>query len=236
VKSYRFADIPEVRKVLKPTLILVRHGSTEMDGPGTQNKVQGWLPGGLDKKGVRESEAIARTLARFPIKRLYTSDLDRARETADIIADHIDMTNPITRRDLRCWFMGSYQGRIKDEKMREQIDKMQTDFPSVTIPKGESFNAFKHRFIPALRALLLEAGDAPSDGFIVAVVHSDTLRVAHAWVAAGSDGDALDADTLSAALESHVKPGEAAVLSPRKNWRSPVDGKWQISYLKGTDK
>ena len=128
---------------------------------------------------------------------------------------------------LRCWKMGVLEGLSKTAAIRKTIDMLQNDKRNYALPKMETYNQFKNRFLPAMKSMLEEAKEKPEDGFIVAVIHSDALRMIHAWVKAGCSGDALDKDLLSEALHMvHVNPGEAAVLTPKR------DG-YQISYLKG---
>jgi broad specificity phosphatase PhoE len=222
-----FKDLPEVRAQLKPTLILVRHGSTEFDGEGDKNLIQGWKPGGLTALGQKESHGIQKTLECFPIRKLYSSDLPRAVETANIVAHYTTGGSaPISvRYGLRCWHMGSLEGDSKN-KWLEFIEEMQTKAKDTNMPRGESFNTFKTRFLTQLKALLAQASESPEQGFIVAVTHSDALRLTHAWVAGGADREYIDNPTLTGAMKSHVKPGEAMVLTPFRD-------AYKISYLKG---
>jgi broad specificity phosphatase PhoE len=222
-----FKDLPEVRAKLKPTVIFVRHGSTRFDGEGVKNLVQGWLPGGLDKRGVAEAQAIGRTLGDMPIRALYTSDLDRALDTAEVICSHQKSLKPKTLKMLRCWNMGILGGETKTLELKKVIDIFQNVWTKRVISKGESFDQFKSRFLPAMKALLEASKEKPEEGFIVVVVHSDTLRIIHAWVKAGCYESKLDPELLSEAIRMvHVKPGEAAVLTPHREG-------YKISYLKG---
>lgn len=223
-----FKDLPEVRAKLKPTAIFVRHGSTKYDLPGDRNMIQGWMPGGLSKKGVAEAQAIGRTLRNFPIRVLYTSNLDRAEETAEVIASYHRGLKVKPTGILRCWHMGILEGTAKTLEIRKAIDILQNAWPGRKIHRGESFNQFKARVLPAIKSILVEASESPEEGFVVAVVHSDVIRVIHAWVAAGSHGDLLDKNTLSEALQkTHVDPAEGVVLTPYRE-------SYKISRLKGT--
>src|SRR5262245_12806685 len=76
-----------------PTLVhLVRHGL--VDNP--RRLVYGRLPGWhLSPEGKRQAEGAARHLAGRPIAAVYSSPLERARETAAIVAAGA----PVTVRD-----------------------------------------------------------------------------------------------------------------------------------------
>src|SRR3954449_4386188 len=65
-----------------PTVVLVRHGLTEMTGP----KLAGWTPGlGLDDRGRKQAEAVADRLRPLPIAGAVSSPLDRCLQTAETI-------------------------------------------------------------------------------------------------------------------------------------------------------
>ena len=64
-------------------LWLVRHGETEWNRDG---RVQGHLDVPLSERGIEQARTLARWLAEEPIAAVYTSDLQRARHTAEIIA------------------------------------------------------------------------------------------------------------------------------------------------------
>ncbi|RYG29658.1 histidine phosphatase family protein [bacterium] len=65
-------------------LFLVRHGQTDWN---VMNRAQGSVDRPLDETGIAQSQAVARALATIPIDRVLTSDLQRARNTAQAIAD-----------------------------------------------------------------------------------------------------------------------------------------------------
>jgi len=73
---------------------LVRHG--QVDNP--RRMVYGRLPGWhLSAKGRRQAEAVARVLAGRGVAALFASPLERARETADVLARTLAL--PVQVRD-----------------------------------------------------------------------------------------------------------------------------------------
>ena len=64
-------------------IFVVRHGETKANEKGIE---AGPLPYPLAKKGVKEVEFIARTLADADIKRVYSSPVHRAVQTAEMLA------------------------------------------------------------------------------------------------------------------------------------------------------
>lgn len=90
-------------------LLLVRHGET-IDNE--RRVCQGHLPGKLNKKGVLQAELLARTLEDTTIDICYTSDLQRALETCDIItAPHPNLPKRKDER-LRERNFGELQGTV----------------------------------------------------------------------------------------------------------------------------
>src|SRR5689334_9460417 len=49
----------------------------------------------LSEKGVRQAHALGERLASTPVRQIYTSPLERAQQTARIIASHLDNV-PVT--------------------------------------------------------------------------------------------------------------------------------------------
>ncbi len=67
-------------------LIITRHGETEENRTGI---VQGHLPGQLSESGIEQAQKLALRLKGEKIDVIYSSDLDRASDTAKEIAkDH----------------------------------------------------------------------------------------------------------------------------------------------------
>lgn len=78
-------------------LYLVRHCDVE----NPRRVLYGYLPGfGLSAKGVSQAHAIGRYLSGRPIRTIRTSPLERARQTAAIIAGHLDAPEVVPDPDL----------------------------------------------------------------------------------------------------------------------------------------
>ena len=78
-------------------LYLVRHCDVE----NPRGVLYGHLPGfGLSEKGVRQAHALGRRFARTPIRQIYASPLERAQQTAHIIASYLDGVPVTTTPEL----------------------------------------------------------------------------------------------------------------------------------------
>lgn len=69
-------------------IYLMRHGADSPDRYG------GWSEYGLSEEGRRQVHAAKELLSDKGIEAIYASDLTRARETAKIVAEHLDL--PVT--------------------------------------------------------------------------------------------------------------------------------------------
>ncbi len=69
-------------------IYIVRHGETDWN---SKRKWQGWVNTSLNDKGKGQAEKTATKLDSFEISKIYTSPLNRAMETAEIINSKINV-------------------------------------------------------------------------------------------------------------------------------------------------
>ena len=93
------------------TILLVRHGETDSNAEG---RIQGQTNTPLNERGRAQAQALADELAGEAIAAVYSSDLDRARETAEILAGRLDLP-VVVDPALRERNFGSWEGRTVDE-------------------------------------------------------------------------------------------------------------------------
>jgi probable phosphomutase (TIGR03848 family) len=156
---------------MKPTVILlVRHAAT----PTTGVKLPGRAPGlHLSEDGRRQADAAADRLAKLPkLAAVYTSPLERARETALSIARARGLAVRI-ERDLSELDIGEWTGlSLKRASRKPEWAIIQRHPSGFRFPGGESFLEMQTRVTTALGRLV-----ARHPGEIVATVsHADPIK------------------------------------------------------------
>ncbi|MBQ7514827.1 MAG: alpha-ribazole phosphatase [Schwartzia sp.] len=152
-------------------LFFVRHGETEWN---TTGKYQGQSDIALSDKGRRQAEALA---AHFPAETLdavYTSDLKRARVTAEILVNRFGC--PLfPDKALQEIHFGDWEGHTYEEivsKWPEQGANFFRAPEKLIVPHGESFPLLQERAMQKVQAIISE-----NEGNNVAVVaHGAIIR------------------------------------------------------------
>ena len=160
-----------------PTVVLlVRHGQT----PTTGKLLPGRAPGlHLADSGIEQAQRAAeRISALTKVDAIYSSPLERARETAAPIAAARGLKTRIDKGLLECDF-GDWTGaELKSLMKLPEWNTVQRAPSTFTFPGGESFTAMQNRIVGAIDRLRA----AHPGGTIVCVSHADPIKaaVAHA--------------------------------------------------------
>jgi 2,3-bisphosphoglycerate-dependent phosphoglycerate mutase len=118
-------------------VIIVRHGQTQWN---VANVRQGHLDSPLTGEGIAQAKALARRLMHERFSALYSSDLGRAVQTAQIIAQATGH-EIVTDSRLRERHLGIFQGLLGDEikeKYPEEYKRHRSLGADYVIPGGES--------------------------------------------------------------------------------------------------
>jgi broad specificity phosphatase PhoE len=160
------------------TLILVRHGETDWNA---QQRWQGHSDTPLNDAGREQARRLAGDLE--PVDALYSSDLARARETAEIIAEVTGVEVRLDHR-LRERGFGSWEGLTSDEIESSFPDEQRRwrEGVGAGANDAEPFEAFAAR----VGSFLDEVGRRHPGEDVLVVSHGGTIRVVHA-LAAGLD-------------------------------------------------
>ena len=152
-------------------VVFIRHGQTEWNVSG---RYQGQSDVALSKEGIAQAEKLAEHFPVASVDAVYSSDLMRARVTAEKVAEKFGLlvqTEPAFR-ELN---FGDWEGLTYEQITASWADAM-TNFlrhPDILqIPHGESFPEVRQRAMKRLRELLAE-----HEGHVIAVVaHGAVLR------------------------------------------------------------
>ena len=97
---------------------LARHGETAANAEG---RVQGSLDLPLNDRGRQQALALADDAAALGLRAIYTSQLDRARETALIVGERVGL-EPIVDERFAESRRGAWEGRLLRDIEREEPD------------------------------------------------------------------------------------------------------------------
>jgi alpha-ribazole phosphatase len=148
-------------------LYLVRHGKVE----GADGRAVGHLDLPLSALGARTIEALASTWHGPAPDRLFTSDLRRAVESAQILATRFEVA-PIADPRLRELSFGDWEGFSWDEIHRQfgrSLAAWGERWWELAPPGGETFDDLSRRVLAWLH-------EQEKDEVVVAVVHGGSLR------------------------------------------------------------
>ena len=154
-------------------LLIVRHGESTWN---VEHRWQGWLDAPLTPAGEEQAAARARALAHdsFAPRVIYSSDLQRALRTAEIIAAHVE-SPVIADVGFRERHGGEWQGHTGteiDERWPGLRDKWRRGELTAP-PGGEEDVAVLARFDAALARVLEHAGS----GVACIVTHHGMTRL-----------------------------------------------------------
>jgi probable phosphoglycerate mutase len=154
-------------------LVLVRHGETDWNLSG---RAQGHSDIPLNATGRRQARAVARVMATFRPSRLWSSDLDRAYQTAEAIAETTGLAVECDRR-LREYDVGERAGltlaELADRHPQEYTDWM-AGRTNTMVAGEETTQQVRDRVTPAL----LECREGLEPGAVgVVVLHGACLKV-----------------------------------------------------------
>lgn len=148
-------------------ILLVRHGESEWNAI---RRLQGQADVGLSAKGEMQARSLAPIIAGYRPDLVWTSDLQRAVRTADLLGF------PQARRDqlLREHNVGLWTGQaIADITTREPENYLSWRAGTYAPPEGENWGEFRARIGAVIEAALKE----PTENILL-VCHGGVIRAA----------------------------------------------------------
>jgi broad specificity phosphatase PhoE len=173
---------------------IARHGCTELNASGSEgseDRLRGWSDVPMTEEGKQQVEQLAHELTHSGIEILFSSDFERAADTAKAIAATTG-AQVVISEDMRPWNVGDLTG-TSSVKAIPQLQEYAREKPDEPIPGGESFNTFKQRVFEGLEQALELAGGR----CLSLVTHHRVERLIAAWIAAGMPDDhSVDLGTM----------------------------------------
>lgn len=159
------------------TLLLARHGLTDLTGPVLAGRTPGVH---LSEAGRAQAAALAGRVAGVRLDAIVSSPLERCRETAQAVADGRDGEVLIDDRFIECGY-GEWTGRPIAELAKEPLWRVVQAHPSAaTFPEGEALTEMQHRAVSAVREWNLRLGEKAiylvcSHGDVIKSIVADAL-------------------------------------------------------------
>ncbi len=156
-----------------PALFLARHGET--DDNREPIRVQGFTDTPLNDTGRRQAAELAERVAPMGLQSLWSSDLSRARETAEIVGSRTGLAVRLDSR-LREANRGHWEGRRFVDIEREEPERYAAwrgSPATFRFPGGESLRDQLERVTASL-ADVRRSRETPA----LVVCHGGSIRVA----------------------------------------------------------
>ena len=150
-------------------LLLIRHAVNDWVG----DRLAGWTPGvHLNDKGREQAAALARRLAGWPIEAIYSSPLERAMETAQVVAEPLGLPVQIEEGVGESRY-GDWTGQSIKELAKTPEWQTVQFVPSLShFPGGEGLAAMQARAVAAIDRLRTQHGK----GIIAVFSHADVIK------------------------------------------------------------
>ena len=201
-------------------IITVQHTQSVHHTNGMVGSVTDWE---LTEEGRRQADRIGRKLAKELSGSdavIYSSDLLRARQTAEIIAGHLGC-EVILRKELRERDLGKACGRSV-RWLRDNIECDEKTIDDRMFSDAESRRDVWNRLGPFLAEML-----ADGNGNVIIVSHGDTLSVLRAMFL-GLEPESLNGGGISG------RSGGVSHLSVKADGSRTVDAWDDLTYMEDT--
>ena len=167
-------------------ILFIRHGVTDWN---QARRFQGQIDIELNDEGRLQAQRTGRRLASMPIAAVYSSDLSRARQTAEPIARALGLELRL-EPGLRERSYGMFEGRTHDDLSRdhpEAYSRWRARDPAFELPGGgESLLALRER----VREQMMRLVGRHAGEMVAAVTHGGVLDTIYR-IAANEPADSV---------------------------------------------
>ncbi len=155
-------------------IYLTRHGETDWNAEG---RWQGHTDKPLNDRGREQARALAETLRGAGIAAIVASDLQRARETASIVAEALGLAVEYVDPDLRERTIGVFEGLTREECERLHPEAWAAWLEHKHPPPGaEGHQSLAVRVTAAIGRAAARL--APPEAPLLLVTHGGAMRAA----------------------------------------------------------
>ena len=207
---------------MKQTLLFIRHGQTTWN---VEHRLPGQLPGIiLNDTGRKQAARLADALHILPISAIISSPLERARDTAEIIAQgrglSVQLEPELMDTNVGCW-----AGKVYDDLAKNDPDwKAFVRDPTVAPEGVETFPQVQQRVLAAVERWRTQETIGAYPAF---VAHADIIKLllAHYTGLEAGRAGSLFIDNASVSLvelDGEHQPRVVAIgWSPHPGWLKP---------------
>ncbi len=192
-------------------ILLIRHGETAWN---RVRRMQGHVDTPLNEEGLRQARALGRALASVKPDAIYSSDLQRARMTAQPVADAHQMAVMLDV-ELRERCYGAFEGLMYEEitqRYPQEFAAWHARDLHMRFPSGEreaeTLQEFHQRSVTALERIARRH----SQGQIVVVTHGGVLDCVYRAATGMPVNARRDFETINAAINRLRWDGERFTL------------------------
>lgn len=142
-------------------LYLLRHGKSIFNEKKLIQGQKDFAENGLSKSGIKQIREISKHLAKLEINKVFSSDLQRCREAADIVYKKIEIEISFVK-ELREQNCGDWEGMKSSEVSESEKE--------IIPPNGESMQDVEKRVIPFIKKILKK------DNNILIITHAAVIQ------------------------------------------------------------
>lgn len=160
------------------TIYVVRHGESESniyakEYPDKPASHFGEFGSSLTQKGRSQAQKVAKILQKESFAAIFSSDLARAKETAEIIAQEHNVT-VTTNKIIRERFFGAHMSNVQKQEIEKALKELNEEekFAFKYFPQGES----GHDVVKRFKQFLQEIIPLYKNKKVLVVSHSYVMR------------------------------------------------------------
>lgn len=134
-------------------IYIIRHGQTDWNLEG---RTQGIKDSNLTQKGIMDARLLSKTFKKLDIHSVYSSTLNRARATSEIVAEELGLpiyyNNGLVELNYGFW-----EGLTIEEIRRrdpEELEKWFTTAHLAVIPNGEKLKIAQERIVAVFNKIV----------------------------------------------------------------------------------